>query len=1577
MRRIAMNIYSVKQTDSTGWRKKSGLWMIVYLLCALQLRADYVPVPVTGFNQDVVANGVGPAAGSTTSDVDGVNYAFVAPDYRRDATGPAPTRYLPANGIVNSAATSGLTYQLGGYSDSNALRLPTAGIADSLVFVTPRSAGEVFILATSGSGVSVIRCVVNFMDNTSQAFDSVGIADWYGGSGFAIQGIGRVNLTNNGLEGNANDPRLYELKLALNNVNLTKSIRSITIQKTSGAGVVIVMGISINNATCYIPTGFTADNLRADGADLKWTPPVQGTSTGYQWRIVPAGGTVTDVAVDSGVVGTVNMINIATLAPSTGYQAYIRSVCGTAIGDTTSWVGPLSFTTTQIPVTTFPWTEDFETGGAGWTLSNGTLLNKWHVDTAAHNGGARGLYISNNNGVNNAYTTTSNASTVHAWRDISFPAGYPIIELSFDWRSRGENNYDYMRVWVVPASYMPTPGTATANQITGNNERTQLGANFQSGTNFATARYTLPPALAGTTARLVFEWRNDASGGTQPPVAVDNIMIAVSDCAAPIGLTAVNITHDSTDIVWTPSGSATLWQIEYGPAGFARGSGTYLMSGDTSVGVGSLIDNTSYDVYIRSACTATDSSLWAGPHTFRTLLLPCTGTPDAGVLSSGMSYACSTESFTLKTQGSTTASGLDYTWQSAPAGTGTWTDMAIVADTQRTVTNLTAGTDYRLILTCVATGDSDTTNIISVGSRACYCSPVIPSCGSWRLSNFQYGGINSSFTGCATSVNAQRNFLDRVATVTAGVPEPVTASGNMWTEMSVYADFNNDGDFDDPGEWLVSGSGPKDASGNWINWNTSITVPGYVQSGNYRLRVMAVWGYEPRVGEACADYSNAGMGKPYGDWYNYTLTVINNASCYPPVNVAVSNVQAYTADIGWAAPPLTTPQGYEWRVVAQGDPATAPAIDSGGASQFSAVARRLAANTPYSLYVRSGCGALPADTSVWNGPVDFTTLQAPCAGAPAAPMITTVVLPPGICSGESAVLDAMDMSPTPVSGISYQWQQSSKAAGPWTDVSGGSGANTLNYTTDGLTDTTWFRVKATCTFSGDSSFSMAGNVLVMANKLPYTEDFDLINNDAVPECYVKNSHNGSWSVRNDYHAADGTPLTAIRLDFPATSSSTYPSKNAFFTIPALELQVGGTYAVSFKYCRGRQNSTTNTGNLYDENLKLYVNTTAPGTTVANVTAGTILLDYVITADSVQDTLILFTPTVSGPHYFSWYSNTPRPGSSIRGGTVAVDDIHISDCSAPVITGQPGSTVACMGRDVSLMVQATGADISYRWQKDGVDIPGATTAGYQLTGVSAADAGAYTVVVSNMCYETHSAAAALTVSAVPDATILTTPPVTICEGETVMLEADQGAGQTYQWIRDGVVISGATGSDYPATDAGNYAVIVTLNASCSDTSDPLQVTVYPSPVTRITAADSALYAGGGFASYQWYLDDVVIPGATDSVYRPDDDGIYSVEVTDDNGCSLTVEYEYKLSVRAWLSVSEEVRVYPNPAVHTVHIESPVTVRVIVYSADGRALMQEDNVSTLDLRHLPDGIYTLRIMTHTGVPLKTEKLIKHTR
>src|SRR5688572_19491904 len=102
---------------------------LLLFACALAvgyngMAQSYVPVPVTGFNADIIANGTGHANLSTSHSVDSQTdtYCFVAQNFV-NAAGQSPTSYLPFNGIINSAATSGLSFQLAPYSGNNSLRI--------------------------------------------------------------------------------------------------------------------------------------------------------------------------------------------------------------------------------------------------------------------------------------------------------------------------------------------------------------------------------------------------------------------------------------------------------------------------------------------------------------------------------------------------------------------------------------------------------------------------------------------------------------------------------------------------------------------------------------------------------------------------------------------------------------------------------------------------------------------------------------------------------------------------------------------------------------------------------------------------------------------------------------------------------------------------------------------------------------------------------------------------------------------------------------------------------------------------------------------------------------------------------------------------------------------------------------------------------------------------------------------------------------------------------------------------------------------------------------------------------------
>ncbi len=278
----------------------------------------------SGLNSDVIANGVGSSAVTTSTDVDGVSFAFVSRDFQLSSSSTPLTYGLPNDGIVNSvvSTTPGLSYKLASYSANNSLKLANQNDSGTITFSTPIAAFKLYMLATSGSGASTVTVTVNFTDNTSQTFTGVTVSDWYNGTGFAIQGFGRINRTNDTLEsGSGTNPRLYQTLLTLDAANQTKPIQSITITKTSTAqGYTNVFAFSADAySTCAPPTLNATGTLTANSAAVSWTPATGTTATTYDiyystTNTTPASGATANLTGISGTSTTIPGLN-----PNTTY----------------------------------------------------------------------------------------------------------------------------------------------------------------------------------------------------------------------------------------------------------------------------------------------------------------------------------------------------------------------------------------------------------------------------------------------------------------------------------------------------------------------------------------------------------------------------------------------------------------------------------------------------------------------------------------------------------------------------------------------------------------------------------------------------------------------------------------------------------------------------------------------------------------------------------------------------------------------------------------------------------------------------------------------------------------------------------------------------------------------------------------------------------------------------------------------------------------------------------------------------------------------------------------------------------
>src|SRR5258708_10471497 len=97
--------------------------------------------------------------------------------------------------------------------------------------------------------------------------------------------------------------------------------------------------------------------------------------------------------------------------------------------------------------------------------------------------------------------------------------------------------------------------------------------------------------------------------------------------------------------------------------------------------------------------------------------------------------------------------------------------------------------------------------------------------------------------------------------------------------------------------------------------------------------------------------------------------------------------------------------------------------------------------------------------------------------------------------------------------------------------------------------------------------------------------------------------------------------------------------------------------------------------------------------------------------------------------------------------------------APYITTQPANQTVTAGQAATFSVTASGtAALNYRWQKNGADITGATSASYTTPATTTSDSGStFAVVVTNTAGAVTSRAATRTGNTGPVAPTRTAPP----------------------------------------------------------------------------------------------------------------------------------------------------------------------------------------------------------------------------
>ena len=137
-------------------------------------------------------------------------------------------------------------------------------------------------------------------------------------------------------------------------------------------------------------------------------------------------------------------------------------------------------------------------------------------------------------------------------------------------------------------------------------------------------------------------------------------------------------------------------------------------------------------------------------------------------------------------------------------------------------------------------------------------------------------------------------------------------------------------------------------------------------------------------------------------------------------------------------------------------------------------------------------------------------------------------------------------------------------------------------------------------------------------------------------------------------------------------------------------------------------------------------------------------------------------------------------------------------------------------------------------------------------------------------------------------------------------------------------------------------------------------------------------------YQWFLNGIEIPGATDQEYTVTQSGAYSVTITNEEGCESTSEQVGVIysSIEENLLV-QDISLHPNPFdvfVNTqITFHGQVNVQLTLLNGLGQKIWSNhyNNVAVikenLDFSGFQSGIYTLRV--DVGENHLLRKLIKY--
>ncbi|HLC82989.1 MAG TPA: T9SS type A sorting domain-containing protein, partial [Bacteroidia bacterium] len=291
-------------------------------------------------------------------------------------------------------------------------------------------------------------------------------------------------------------------------------------------------------------------------------------------------------------------------------------------------------------------------------------------------------------------------------------------------------------------------------------------------------------------------------------------------------------------------------------------------------------------------------------------------------------------------------------------------------------------------------------------------------------------------------------------------------------------------------------------------------------------------------------------------------------------------------------------------------------------------------------------------------------------------------------------------------------------------------------------------------------------------------------------------------------------------------------------------------------------------------------------------------------------------------------NSSSPCASPTTATSNAITMTVNPTVTPTISiaASPTGSI-CAGTVVNFTATITngGTTPTYQWQINGANV-GTNSPLYSSALLNNGDIvtcilGSNALCASPVTLTSNAITMTVTPNVTPAVSVVASPSGAICAGTSVLFTAtptNGGTTPTYQWQVNGANV-GTGGTTYTTTTLANGDIvtcILTSNATCASpltaTSAGITMIVNPTPPTPTISVSGTTLTSSSATGNQWYLNGVLIAGATNQNYTFTVNGTYTVIVTTGGCASAESAPEVILNVGIDDANNQyALNIYPNP------------------------------------------------------------------